>query len=231
MFLNDAFDAQFDRQHRPERPIPSGAIAISAVWQWGMGWFALGLLCFGLLGPQPLWWACLLGACIFIYDAIHKIFFLSPVLMACCRFFLILTAGSVTEQGITGYSVWCALVLACYIVGLSYLARGESRPASILYWPLFFLAAPIILALIVNRGPGQVMGAILCGLLILWILQSLRHTFWSPQPHPGRSVGSLLAGIVLVDLLSVGGGSLVVIVAFLALFALALFFQRFIPAT
>ena len=26
MFLNDAFDADFDRQHRPERSIPSGAI-------------------------------------------------------------------------------------------------------------------------------------------------------------------------------------------------------------
>ena len=26
MFLNDAWDAPFDRQHRPERPIPSGAI-------------------------------------------------------------------------------------------------------------------------------------------------------------------------------------------------------------
>src|SRR5205085_11052794 len=26
MYLNDAFDAEFDLQHRPERPIPSGAI-------------------------------------------------------------------------------------------------------------------------------------------------------------------------------------------------------------
>ena len=29
MFLNDAFDAQYDRQHRPERPIPTGAMAVS----------------------------------------------------------------------------------------------------------------------------------------------------------------------------------------------------------
>ena len=45
MFLNDAFDAQFDQQHRPERPIPSGAIALNEVWAWGVGWLAGGLGC------------------------------------------------------------------------------------------------------------------------------------------------------------------------------------------
>ena len=42
MFLNDAFDVHFDRQHRKERPIPSGAISVTAVWQWGFGWLAVG---------------------------------------------------------------------------------------------------------------------------------------------------------------------------------------------
>ena len=37
MFLNDAFDVQFDREHRPERPIPSGAISGKAVWVLGIG--------------------------------------------------------------------------------------------------------------------------------------------------------------------------------------------------
>src|SRR3989304_728233 len=37
MFLNDAFDAEFDRQHRQERPIPSGAISLQLVWQIGFG--------------------------------------------------------------------------------------------------------------------------------------------------------------------------------------------------
>src|SRR5687768_18320093 len=32
MYLNDAFDSEFDRQHRPERPIPSGAISLGEVW-------------------------------------------------------------------------------------------------------------------------------------------------------------------------------------------------------
>src|ERR1044071_7583847 len=46
MFLNDAFDAEFDRLHRKERPIPSGAISLQVVWRCG---FTLLLLGNGLL--------------------------------------------------------------------------------------------------------------------------------------------------------------------------------------
>src|SRR5438309_11599208 len=45
MFLNDAFDVDFDRQHRQERPIPSGQIALDAVWRWGLGGLAVGAVC------------------------------------------------------------------------------------------------------------------------------------------------------------------------------------------
>src|SRR6185436_16123053 len=50
MFLNDAFDAEFDQQHRSERPIPSGAIRVEVVWRWGLAWLAAGLTCLCLLG-------------------------------------------------------------------------------------------------------------------------------------------------------------------------------------
>ena len=41
MYLNDAFDAQFDAQHRLERPIPSGAIRVETVWGLGFAWLGL----------------------------------------------------------------------------------------------------------------------------------------------------------------------------------------------
>src|SRR5712675_1271707 len=44
MFLNDAFDADFDRQRRPERPIPSGKISPGLVWRIGFTLLALGVL-------------------------------------------------------------------------------------------------------------------------------------------------------------------------------------------
>ena len=43
MFLNDAFDADFDRQRRPERPIPSGKIAAQLVWRIGLGQLGSGV--------------------------------------------------------------------------------------------------------------------------------------------------------------------------------------------
>ena len=42
MVLNDAFDVAFDREHRPERPIPSGAISEKTVWYLGIGLLAFG---------------------------------------------------------------------------------------------------------------------------------------------------------------------------------------------
>src|SRR6187549_3121603 len=42
MFLNDAFDEPFDRQHRKERPIPSGKISAGLVWRWGFALLAVG---------------------------------------------------------------------------------------------------------------------------------------------------------------------------------------------
>jgi hypothetical protein len=231
MFLNDAFDVHHDRQHRPERPIPSGAISLSSVWQWGLSWLALGLLCFGLLGQKPLLLALVLAGCILLYDATHKWFAPAPFLMAGCRFLLILLAAATTESGINGHSIWVALVLGSYTAGLSFLARQEGRSEPIEFWPCLFLAGPIILALVYHRGPDQLRGMLLSALLAGWILQSLRHVFLSYQPSVARAVSGLLAGIVLVDLLAVSGGSVALGSLFLFLLLLAVLFQRFVPAT
>src|SRR5229473_4560703 len=51
MFLNDAFDVGFDRRHRPERPIPSGAISLKSVWRWGFAFLASGAASLLWLGP------------------------------------------------------------------------------------------------------------------------------------------------------------------------------------
>ena len=231
MYLNDAFDATFDRQHRPERPIPSGAISVTAVWQWGFVWLCGGLACVLPLGGMPILMATLLAGTIFLYDAIHKIFAFSPVLMAGCRFFLVLLAASVGHTGINGLSIWAAIVLAGYVVGLSFIAQKESTRITLRLWPVLFLLAPLLLAAIINTGQYQNAGFLLALVLIIWILRSLRFAFWAPQRHIGRAVSSLLAGIVFVDLLAVGPGAPSTAMIFFALFLMALAFQQFIPAT
>lgn len=231
MYLNDAFDAQFDQQHRPERPIPSGAIRIGDVWAWGFGWLMAGLACLAPWGVGTTIFALLLAFTILLYDAIHKIFAFSSVLLGVCRFLLVLVAASAGRAGATGLAIWSALVLGCYVVGLSYLARKESIPTGLRYWPCLLLAAPFVLAFVVNRGENQLKAALVSSLLGIWLLRSLRFTYWSPQQHIGRSVAGLLAGIVLVDWLSVWEGEGTLALVFVSLFALALLFQRFVPPT
>src|SRR5205823_7052698 len=86
MFLNDAFDAEFDRRYRAERPIPSGQINRRTVW--GMAWLliVLGWLTILTLGTNSAFFAAALVVCIVVYDAIHKHTVLAPLLMASCRF-------------------------------------------------------------------------------------------------------------------------------------------------
>lgn len=231
MFLNDAFDADFDRQHRRERPIPSGAISLRAVWRWGASLMILGAALLSPLGNTTALLTLFLIAAIVLYDAVHKWVAYSPLLMAACRFFLYLVAASTGRYGITGLAVWGALALAAYIIGLSYLARRESTAGAFSYWPLGFLSAPVGLAVIVNRGAYQQNALLLAAILGLWMIRCLRSTLWTADRQIGRTVAGLLAGIVLVDLLAVADAPQELACVFLLLFAAALLFQRLVPAT
>jgi 4-hydroxybenzoate polyprenyltransferase len=193
-----------------------------------------GLACIFWLGQTNQTTAILgmlLAGTILLYDSVHKAFTLSPVIMAVCRLLLVLMAASAGRLGITGLTIWSALVLGLYIVGLSYIARHESLPGSIRYWPCIFLAAPVVLALVVNRGDYKTQGLTLSAILIVWSFQALRFAYWSPEKNLGRTVSGLLAGIVLVDLLAVGASTPQLAVLFGVLFAMTVLFQRFIPAT
>jgi 4-hydroxybenzoate polyprenyltransferase len=232
MFLNDAFDVDFDRRYRTARPIPSGAITLDEVWRWGFGWLGVGTVILVLLGHTTGALSAMLLFCIILYDAVHKLVASSPVLMAACRFFLYLVAASVAIDGVTGLTIWCALALAAYVVGLSYLARTESTQGALSYWPCYLIAAPILLAFFVNGTGYQVRAFWLTLLAGMWMARCLSFALWTGEPNVGRAVAGLLAGIVLIDLLAVAGGESIWIgLVFVILFGLALLFQRFIPAT
>ena len=230
MYLNDAFDADFDQLHRKERPIPRGAISAQVVWQLGLLWIVLGLaslfgigLLTGLLGLA-------LVACILLYDAVHKLIGSAPLLMGACRFFVYPVAAS-AGAGVMGWALWGGLALAVYVVGLSFLARRESAHGALQYWPLWLLPAPVVLAFFMNAGDYRKSAALLSLVLGLWVLRCVRSYLWALDRSIGRTVSGLLAGIVFVDWLAVADAPRNLGVVFLALFGLAMLFQRFVPAT
>jgi 4-hydroxybenzoate polyprenyltransferase len=230
MYLNDAFDADFDAQHRRERPIPSGAVSAKTVWQIGLALLIAGLAFLVPLGLNTTLLGIVLCGCILLYDAIHKMVAFSPVLMALCRVFLYLVAASAAEAGVTGVAAWSALALGFYIVGLSYLARKESTGVVVQAWPQFLLIVPVLLALLLNDGMSREPALLISVILLAWCARSLR-TVWMQPRNVGRAVSGLLAGIVWVDLLAVADAPRAIALAFLGFFLLAITFQRFIPAT
>jgi len=231
MYLNDAFDVEFDRLNRKERPIPSGAIASGDVWGYGISWLLLGMVLVYFFNTTTLGLAVALLLSILLYDAIHKAVAFSPVIMAACRFFLFLMAASAGSDGVTGIAVWVALALALYIVGLSFVARSESNRGPIRIWPCLCLAAPLYMAWIINAGDYKKQSLLFTVVLLLWIVWCLSHTFFSASRNIPRTVSGLLAGIVLTDLLATVGAPFGWQLVFVLLFGSALLFQRYIPAT
>lgn len=231
MFLNDAFDAEFDRRHRPTRPIPSGAVPETRVWQWGFGLLAFGTTVLALPGWTQARFSLLLAATVLAYNAIHKRTPLAVGLMAACRLLLYLIAASVAGGRVGGLALWAGLALALYVAGLSLIARREALPEPRPWWPAMLLAAPVVLAWFANDARAWERAVAISLLFVLWVLSFLQHLFRRPTANPAFTVSGLLSGIVIVDWLAVAGGPPALVPVFGGLFALALLGQRYIPAT
>jgi 4-hydroxybenzoate polyprenyltransferase len=231
MFLNDAFDAGFDRQYRKERPIPAGAIGINAVWAWGIAWLVLGIGCLMWIGVVPAMFGIGLAGCIVVYDGVHKRVSFGPVLMGLCRFVLYLVAASTAAKGLNQTAVVFAVALFAYIIGLSYVARRESAGGALRYWPILLVGMPVIVALMINRGSRLENALLVSAIFTVWTIKSLRYTLWCEELNIGRTVSGLLAGIVWVDLMAVANVPREFGAVFVGLFLAALLFQRFVPAT
>ncbi len=231
MFLNDAFDADFDRQHRPTRPVPTGAITRESAWVWSFALLATGALALAIPGKTAAVLTMALVACLLIYGAVHKVLIVSPWLMGLCRFWIYVIAGSTGVWGVNGRPLWCGVALALYVAGVSSVAwRGRFR-SPVPYWPLLMLAVPILLAMLMNTGDARKAAMLLAFVLVLWIARSVRTIFQGGEINVGRIAGGLLAGIVLVDWLAVAPQlpHWLSAVVFLPLFGATLLLQRFAP--
>ena len=237
MYLNDAFDREFDARTRPGRPIPSGQISATAVFTIGFALLGGGvaLLLVPALGSPVLNWTPVasgvaLGGVITYYDVTHKRDPLSPLVMGFCRVLTYLTAALAVAGALPLPVLLGALVLLCYLIGLTYVAKQETLAEYRNAWPLAFLAAPFVYTLpALARGP---VGAALWIGFLAWVLYAISFLVRRGRVNIPRAVISFIAGISLLDgLLIAHAGYPDVALLGVVGFALTLAFQRWIPGT
>lgn len=128
MLLNDAFDREIDTRERPERPLPSGAVAPSTAWMIGGGLLAAGAATLAAFGVQSAAASVALAGAIVLYDAWHKGNPLSPLIMGTCRALVYIGTAATVGLALSPVVLVAALALLLYIVGLTEAAkRGAGR--------------------------------------------------------------------------------------------------------
>ena len=129
MYLNDAFDAQWDAEHRAERPIPLGHARRGVVLVAGVAMLASGAGLLLLHAPRldVALAAAALSALIVAYDLFHKGNPVAPVMMGLCRVGVYACAALASGGTLSWRWYAGAAVLLAWVVGLTFVARRESK--------------------------------------------------------------------------------------------------------
>jgi UbiA prenyltransferase family len=241
MYLNDLLDHDLDLRERPDRPLPSGAVLRGEATLVTVLLFASGLGLLALVSTTAVLGGLALTALIAVYDRWHKGNPLSPLLMAGTRMLVYLIAALALAPALTVAALTPALIawtvlLGLYIVGLTYIAKTERRPGLARYWPAALLVLPAAYAALQlgapNLGASPLLPVLLLAFLA-WLAYCLSFLYLPARRDVGRTVGSLIAGVSLLDALVLahqGAPALLLLLAIIA-FALTLFWQRFIKGT
>lgn len=231
MFLNDVCDAEFDRKHRKERPIPSGLIPARMVWTLALVLGAVGVGLLAMLGGAAA--VCTFGLAVFIvaYNWLHKKWVPALGLMALSRSMLYLIAAAAAVGNPRDALIPC-VGLGLYVLGISLTARMESRRSLAPRWPIALLLLPMPLALRQSAEPALTIVSLACVLFLSWILWTAVASRRGPHAVV-MTVGRLIGGMVFVDLLFVASasGPYWSFPVLGVLLALALLLQRRVPAT
>jgi len=238
MVLNDVYDAEIDARERPERPIPAGLVARDEASTWGFGLLVAGVVVATIAGrtlaPVPTWApgiaAAITAGLVVLYDTWHKGNAAAPVVMGLCRAGVYAIAASSVAARPTE-EVWIgALLLALYVVSLTYVAKFESSGQLGKAWPLVGVYAPGLWAWRGAKGRWLVRLVALGQNAWAWWAASL--TRQGDPAKTRRAVGSLVAGISLVDaaLIARAGHPWLALSA-VAAFALTLHLQQRIAGT
>jgi 4-hydroxybenzoate polyprenyltransferase len=231
MFLNDAFDRDFDARHRPERPIPAGEIAPRTVWIVGLVLLGGGIALLALMGPRSALAGAALAGAIVLYDAWHKGNPLSPLIMGACRALVYVGTALSLGPALPPSVGLAAGALLLYVAGLTRAAKDGAFQSLATSWPALLLGLPAATAL----TDGYNVSWLALGLLALAICvvgYAVAQLRTGVAEGRERAVGLLIAAIALMDALAaITHGSVGVALICVGLFFLTLVLQRYVAGT
>ncbi len=181
--FNDVFDARLDAQERPERPIPSGTVSMTAAVILGAALVATGIFFAWRWSPLSGTVAASTAVAALFYNRFGKHHSLvGPMNMGLCRS-LNLLLGVTAGSRITGFHWLVAGIPLCYIAGITSLSAGEvkggTRGAASLSG--FWLMAAVVLFLAMSISEGIPAGWCLpfAAVLLFRIFGPFRRAFHS----------------------------------------------------
>ena len=125
--FNDVFDAELDKEERPERPIPSGRASLPEASWLGCLLLGVGILAAARVSVLSMAIAIGVGLSALLYDAVSKHHLISgPVNMGLCRGGNLLLGMSVVPT-VLSQKWWLALLPIVYIAAITAISQGEVR--------------------------------------------------------------------------------------------------------
>lgn len=222
MVLNDVFDAEVDARERPERPIPSGRVALPTARVLGWALLASGFLAAWMIArftptTAPGVIATLLIAAVVGYDRGLKATAWGPAVMGACRLLNVLMGLSVASTKIGWYALPLdvnttpAIAMGVYIWAVSWFARSEVTESR--KGVLAVAAAGTLIALVlfasIPFGRDEIRERLVLepvGWIVLWIvvagsiLRRMVAAILQPTPaHVQKAVGNALLSIIVID--------------------------------
>ena len=235
MYLNDYCDVNFDKEFRPERPIPSGHVSQQAVLLLTIGLLGSGYALVTWVNLQVALLGALLLSLIVAYNIVHKKTGFGVVLMAGCRTGVYLMVGAASFGGLNSEVAWAGILMFLYVLGITCLARTESTGVALSKTGLIAILVPLGGILLAGAMNALWIGVFLSsGALAGWIYFAFSKAKVNGRLIAGKTIGPLLAGICLVDwaiLSSMRQFSLTTGGFLVAFFLFAIIAQRRIPAT
>ncbi|ODS52139.1 MAG: hypothetical protein ABS36_18485 [Acidobacteria bacterium SCN 69-37] len=191
--LNDVFDRAIDARERPERPIPSGRIAVRHAALAGATLLAAGVAAAAAVGAVAAAVAAAIVLAVLSYDAWGKHHaFLGPVNMGLCRA-LNLLLGIALMPAVLARAWPLGLLPLAYIAAVTMVSRGEvhgaRRPVVVVAIVLLtgVIASLIAIALTRPIAPG------FTSVQIAWAVALACGLAWRVLPAFARAASTTAA--------------------------------------